>query len=98
MATIIILAHNRPLSVATPIVAAGGYLNPWQVALRQNKLRYAASAPAYLRQPMPWEDGYFDPTYHTWPKQSGGGGEKQQKIASSQTMTGGGGADGQSGA
>lgn len=21
-----------------------------------------------IRDPMPWEDGYFDPTYHVWPK------------------------------
>ena len=23
---------------------------------------------SFLRDPMPWEDGYFDPTYHAWPK------------------------------
>lgn len=23
---------------------------------------------ARLRDPMPWEDGYFDPSYHAWPK------------------------------
>lgn len=21
-----------------------------------------------LRDPNPWEDGYFDPSYHAWPK------------------------------
>lgn len=26
---------------------------------------------ALLREPMPWEDGYFDPSYHAWPKSSG---------------------------
>jgi len=32
---------------------------------------------AYLREPMPWEDGYFDPSYHAWPK-AGSSGNKQQ--------------------
>lgn len=30
-------------------------------------LKRSAQA-ARLLDPMPWEDGYFDPSYHTWPK------------------------------
>lgn len=29
-----------------------------------------------LRAPMPWEDGYFDPSYHAWSK------GKEEKTAS----------------
>lgn len=31
----------------------------------------------FHRDPMPWEDGYFDPTYHAWPKLGGSGGSGQ---------------------
>lgn len=47
-----------------------------------------------LRDPMPWEDGYFDPTYHSWPKskQDQAADKQSVKIASEATMTGGRGA------
>lgn len=32
------------------------------------------------RDPMPWEDNYFDPAYHAWPK-GGGASTKQDKVA-----------------
>lgn len=46
----------------------------------------------FLRDPMPWEDGYFDPTYHSWPKsrQQQVGDSKSVKLASEQTVSGGG--------
>lgn len=47
---------------------------------------------ARLREPMPWEDGYFDPSYHVWPK------GRQQAAAEKQSVKfhsgGAGGGDG----
>lgn len=37
---------------------------------------------AHLREPMPWEDGYFDPTYHAWPKGGKSGGDSKQSSSS----------------
>lgn len=66
---------------AKPIV--NGYLNPWEVPFRHSS--------GFLREPMPWEDGYFDPSYHAWPKsrQQQVGSKQALKIASDSTMSGG---------
>lgn len=32
-----------------------------------------------MRDPMPWEDGYFDPSYHAWPKSG------QQQVGDKQS-------------
>ena len=61
------LAQGLARARANPIV--GGYLSPWEVPLRH---RHQASL---MRDPMPWEDGYFDPTYHAWPK------SRRQQVA-----------------
>lgn len=37
-----------------------------------------------MREPMPWEDGYFDPSYHAWPKSSSG--NRQQSASDKQTL------------
>lgn len=34
------------------------------------------SAISMLRAPMPWEDGYFDPSYHAWSK-----GKEEQTVS-----------------
>ena len=51
----------------------------------------APLASLLLRDPMPWEEGYFDPTYHVWPKgrQEQVGEKQSARLASEQTMTGG---------
>lgn len=56
---------------ASPIVY--GYLNPWEVQLKHSA--------GLLREPMPWEDGYFDPSYHAWPKAG-----RQQQVGDKQSV------------
>lgn len=43
------------------------------LAAHTNHSNLASCSPlkgSYLRDPMPWEDGYFDPSYHSWSKQT----------------------------
>lgn len=49
-----------------------------------------------LRDPMPWEGEYFDPSYHKWPKSSGSskitnddGNGRAKRFVSKETMYGG---------
>lgn len=47
-----------------------------------------------LREPMPWEDSYFDPSYHAWPKSSNGKQSASEKgslraLVSQQQVNGG---------
>jgi hypothetical protein len=42
----------------------------------------AAGRRQWLREPMPWEDGYFDPTYHAWPASK----SRQQEAADKQSV------------
>lgn len=65
--------QGRHLTECSPIV--NGYLNPWEIPFRHHQQSAVA-----LRDPMPWEDGYFDPSYHAWPK-SGHRGQQQQVSA-----------------
>lgn len=58
---------------ASPIVY--GYLNPWEVQLKHSA--------GLLREPMPWEDGYFDPSYHVWPKSIR---QQQQQVGDKQSV------------
>lgn len=57
----------------SPIVSSGNLLSPWQVPA----MRHSAS---FMRDPMPWEDGYFDPSYHAWPK------SRQQQVGDKQSV------------
>lgn len=41
----------------------------------------AASAP---RAPMPWEDGYFDPSYQSWPSSERAASAANKKLAAEQ--------------
>lgn len=59
---------------ASPIVY--GYLNPWEVQLKHSA--------GLLREPMPWEDGYFDPSYHVWPKSIQR--QQQQQVGDKQSV------------
>lgn len=61
----IIAISNMEITEALPLVGRGG----------------PSSRRSFLRDPMPWEDGYFDPSYHAWPKgkQSDGGDKKAIK-------------------
>lgn len=46
-----------------------------------------------LRDPMPWEGEYFDPSYHRWPKSSdvkiNGEDKKAKRFISDEIMLGG---------
>lgn len=83
MTTLLLLSSNRVrLTECSPLV--GGYLNPWEIPFRHHQQSAVA-----LRDPMPWEDGYFDPSYHAWPKSH----QRQQVAANdkqpaSKLMTG----------
>lgn len=73
-----------------PTLFGGGYMNPWEIPFRHNNHRLHQQQ---LRDPMPWEDGYFDPSYHAWPKQpasssarsSSSQQQQQQQVAASAT-------------
>lgn len=56
--------HLEP-ALGAPLVS--GRLIPWESPM----MRHAS---AFARDPMPWEDGYFDPSYHAWPK------SRQQQV------------------
>jgi len=79
---LLLLQLQLQLAAASPVVS--GYLNPWQVPFRHSA--------GMLREPMPWEDGYFDPSYHAWPKsrQQQVGDKQSVRLASDQTVFGGG--------
>lgn len=51
-----------------------GYLNPHEIQLKHS---------AGLVEPRPWEDGYFDPSYHAWPKNSRMGDKQSVKSTGS---------------
>lgn len=90
LASLLLVAHleHGPSQVSgSPIVS--GYLNGWEVPFRHNRHQVSL-----LRDPMPWEDGYFDPAYHSWSKDQSGpsqAGDKQSSVAklvSDETMSG----------
>lgn len=53
---------------ASPIVNSYNMLDSRELPLLRHFSR------TFLREPMPWEDGYFDPSYHAWPK------NRQQQV------------------
>lgn len=68
--------HAWPI-VNNKLVAGLGSLESPPNLLRRTR--------SFLREPMPWEDGYFDPSYHVWPK------NRQQSMGDKQSvkLTGG---------
>lgn len=84
--TIIMMMSLLKVTECSPIVT--GYLNPWEIPFRHHQ----QSGVVALRDPMPWEDGYFDPSYHAWPKSGRGqqvaANDKQQLSASKLMTTG----------
>lgn len=89
---VVVFSTNNLLASASPIVdlASGGHPNYRSLGGAGSRGRHL-SPMAYLREPMPWEDGYFDPTYHSWPK------GRQQSVSDKQLVkfvssSGGGGA------
>lgn len=64
------LTLNLSLVETSPI--ANGYLLSRAFDSRSSIVR---RSPRFLRDPMPWEDGYFDPSYHPWPKEN-----RQQQV------------------
>lgn len=74
------LLFRLQTSDGSPIV--NGHLD----VLEQVPFRHSRS---FLRDPMPWEDGYFDPAYHVWPKGRQHLGDKQSvKLTSDESVEG----------
>lgn len=79
MGFVITLTIVRQPVEGYPIV--NGQLNPWQISPK--------GSISFLRDPMPWEDGYFDPSYHAWPKSRQQVGDKQTvKLTSDESVEG----------
>lgn len=78
-----IVAFQQQQTVANAMPIVNSYLNPWEVPFRHSV--------GLLRDPMPWEDGYFDPVYHAWPesRQQQMGDKQSIKLASEETVSGG---------
>lgn len=77
--SLLLMLATQPVQ-GSPIV--NGHLGPWEGPLRHSA--------GLLRDPMPWEDGYFDPSYHTWPKnrQQQLGDKQSLKLTSDETVIG----------
>lgn len=70
----LILKQSPPVVESSPI--ANGHL--LSKAFDSSSYRHSAG---FLRDPMPWEDGYFDPSYHPWPKEN-----RQQQAGDKQSV------------
>lgn len=69
---VLLVALSEQQKYASALVVGGSMRQ--QIALQK-------SAPLVkFRDPMPWEDGYFDPSYHAWPK-----GKQVNKLTSEQS-------------
>lgn len=66
IAVLIMITQNAALS--SPIFGSRGLFKP------------SHSSISMLRDPMPWEDGFFDPTYHAWPK------SRQEQVADKKSV------------
>ena len=67
------------ICVSSMVKQAQAVPAPWKIqeVARSTLIRHQRHAPrplvAFLRAPMPWEDGYFDPSYHAFAKDKSGG-------------------------
>lgn len=77
----LIIQQQQQLADGSPIINGQLLEAPWQVPFRHSV--------SFLRDPMPWEDGYFDPAYHVWPKSRQQMGDKQSvKLTSDESVEG----------
>lgn len=81
IASLLICLFQQYVAEGFPII--NGHLDtPWQGLPFKRSVRF-------LRDPMPWEDGYFDPAYHAWPKSRQQLGDKQSvKLTSDESVEG----------